>query len=326
MRGRGRYHAPAAAHGPQEHPPPRHDERTSSHCAPRNPERAGPRGARGPSGLVGAGRLASAAGAAVPAGRRARVAGVSGLSVPRCGGAGEPGARLSGLGPGAHARGAPPVLPGLRRYAGRGDQVRDAVRGADPPPGADREPRGAARAPRRRRLGAARGGPPVQLGMDAARAVARARLSARCGLQAAGGPLGRTGDEEGPQPLRLPPDPGQAAARGHPQARRGHARGGHGGRPGADHERTQALDALSEPRHRVLHGSGGDLARHALPGVLHRHAARAPRLLRNALRPAERRRGSGSRPGSSPSATCRPSRRRSAPPRPTGRGRTSAGS
>ena len=33
-------------------------------------------------------------------------------------------------------------------------------------------------------------------------------------------------------------------------------------------ERAQALDALPEPRHRLLHGSRGDRARHALPGVL----------------------------------------------------------
>ena len=75
-----------------------------------------------------------------------------------------------------------------------------------------------------RAVGAARGGAPVQLGVDAARPVARARLSAGCGLQAAGRQLGRARDEEAAHPLRLPADPGEGAAGGHHQARQGRAR------------------------------------------------------------------------------------------------------
>ena len=107
-----------------------------------------------------------------------------------------------------------------------------------------REPRGAARTAGAGPVGAAGGRAPVQLGVDAARAVARARLSAGCRLQAAGGQLGGARDEEAAHPLRQPPGAGQGAAGRHHQAARRGARRRHGGRPGADHQRAQALDAL----------------------------------------------------------------------------------
>ena len=64
----------------------------------------------------------------------------------------------------------------------------------------------------------------------------------------------------------------------------------YGRRPGADHQRAQVLDAFPQPRHRLLHGSGGDCACHALPGVLHRHASPGARLLRDGVPAARRRR------------------------------------
>ena len=94
--------------------------------------------------------------------------------------------------------------------------------------------------------------------------------------------------KKGAHPLRQPPGARQGAAAGHPQASRRGARRGDGGGPGADHQRAQVLDALPRPRHRVLHGSRGDRARHALSGVLHRHAPPRPRLLRDGVPAAGR--------------------------------------
>src|SRR5437763_16851 len=66
------------------------------------------------------------------------------------------------------------------------------------------------------------------------------------------------------------------------------ARRRHGRRSGAAHQRAKVLDPVSESRHGFLPGSGGDRARHALPGVLHLHAPHRTRLLRDADRAARR--------------------------------------
>src|SRR5882672_74464 len=90
--------------------------------------------------------------------------------------------------------------------------------------------------------------------------------------------------------LGYPLDAREGAAARYPQAPRRGARHSHGRRPGADHQRAQVLDAFPQPRHRLLHGSGGDCACHALPGVLHRHASPGARLLRDGVPAARRRR------------------------------------
>src|SRR2546427_141437 len=104
--------------------------------------------------------------------------------LPRAPGAREPDARLPALRRARAARGDARLLSRLRADAGRDHQGRELARGGDPPPRAHREPRGPARSPDAGPVGAARGRASVQLGVDAARAVARARLPARRRLQA----------------------------------------------------------------------------------------------------------------------------------------------
>src|SRR5213080_4289465 len=67
-------------------------------------------------------------------------------------------------------------------YLGFAQMLVEVIKSVTLPAHAHRESRGAPRAPRAGPVGAAGGSPPVQLGMDAARAVPGARLSARCRL------------------------------------------------------------------------------------------------------------------------------------------------
>ena len=151
-----------------------------------------------------------------------------------------------------------------------------------------------ARAARRRQAGAARRRSPVQLGVDAARPVAAARLSRGRGVQAAGrirGPSARCSPSA--RASAAGSSPAKDLLAGHHQASQGRARHRHGRGPGADHQRAQALDALPEPRHGVLHGRGGDRARRrAIPVFFIGMRRTARGFYEMTFKPLVRRRGS----------------------------------
>ena len=108
-------------------------------------------------------------------------------------------------------------------------------------------------------------------------AVARARLPARCRLQAAGGQLGGARDEEAAHPFRQPPGAGARTCwRTSSSGAAWCARSPWSPTRSRPRASTSTGRASSNRDTAFYMGARGDRARHALPGVLHRACA-APR-------------------------------------------------